>query len=172
MTGIRSRAVPGDALLHPLALAALALLLVNDHLLKGVAPSPLTGILSGVAGMVVMPLVLVALVEVASAAAGRWRGPGTLALVAACLVTAVGYAAVELVPAAADAYRFGWGALQWPGSALAALADGRALPAIVPVSAVSDPFDLLALAALAVPLLIGRARLGTGPRRQLGATPA
>ena len=170
MVARRPRAVPGDALLHPLALAALALLLVNDHVLKGVAPSPLTGILSGVAGMVVMPLVLVALVEAATAAAGRWRGPRMLTFVATCLVTAVGYAAVELVPAAADAYRVGWGAMQWPGSAIGALADGRGLPAIVPVSAVADPFDLLALAALAVPLLIGRGRAGPGP--QLDARPA
>ena len=36
----------GDGLLHPIALLAVALLLVNDHLLKAAAPGPLTGKLS------------------------------------------------------------------------------------------------------------------------------
>ena len=44
------------ALSHPFALAAIFLLLVNDHVLKGVAPSLLTGKLSDFAGLVFFPM--------------------------------------------------------------------------------------------------------------------
>ena len=54
---------PGRALLTPTWLAALAVLGVNDHLLKGagVLPGGLTGKLSDLAGMVVAPALLAAL---------------------------------------------------------------------------------------------------------------
>ena len=45
-------------LLHPAFLAALAALAVNDHVLKAAAPSALTGKLSDVAGLVVLPVLL------------------------------------------------------------------------------------------------------------------
>jgi hypothetical protein len=156
-------------MLHPVAMGALVVLIVNDHLLKVVAPSPVTGILSGVAGMIVMPLVIVSLVEVTCSAVGRWRRPGARVLMLACLMTAIGYAAVELVPGAADAYRYAWGAMQWPLRALGALADGGGVPSIVPVTAVSDPVDLLAIGALAVPVVIGRARAAASRVRHPGA---
>jgi hypothetical protein len=50
-------------LVHPVAIAALVLLVVNDHLLKGLYPGWVTGKLSDFAGMVVAPLVLVALAQ-------------------------------------------------------------------------------------------------------------
>jgi len=34
---------PGDVLVRPIALAALALLILNDHVLKSAFPGPLTG---------------------------------------------------------------------------------------------------------------------------------
>jgi hypothetical protein len=141
-----------------MALAMLAILVINDHVLKAAAPSAATGILSGVAGIAIMPLVMVAMTEIASSVLGRWRGPSLLTLAVSSLVTGLGYATVELVPLAADAYRYGWGALQWPVRAADAFVDGRGLPTIVPVAAVSDPVDLLAIAALIVPASIGRKR--------------
>jgi len=54
----------GAALLHPVALASLALLVVNDHVLKTRFPGVVTGKLSDFAGMVVAPLVLAAMIEV------------------------------------------------------------------------------------------------------------
>jgi hypothetical protein len=155
-------------MLGPAAIAALLILVVNDHVLKGTAPTGLTGILSGFAGVVLLPHVLVAFSEVIAVARGTWRGPTGLALAAACLATGLGYALVELVPAGADLYRVGWGILQWPAAALMALASGASPPSLVPVQAVSDPLDLLALLALAIPWWVGRRRIGAS---ELGAAP-
>jgi hypothetical protein len=44
------------ALTHPCTLSAIVLLLLNDHVLKAVAPSPLTGKLSDFAGLVFFPM--------------------------------------------------------------------------------------------------------------------
>lgn len=59
---------PRRALLHPLWLAPLALLGVNDHLLKGaqILPDTITGKLSDVAGLLVAPLLLAALLRIRS----------------------------------------------------------------------------------------------------------
>jgi hypothetical protein len=66
----RERAPAGrlSALRHPLFLGALALLLVNDHVLKGtkVLPGVLTGKLSDFAGMIVAPVLAAALVHARS----------------------------------------------------------------------------------------------------------
>jgi hypothetical protein len=53
----------GAALMHPVPLAALALLVVNDHLLKARHPGLVTGKLSDIAGMVLAPLVLAAIAD-------------------------------------------------------------------------------------------------------------
>jgi hypothetical protein len=143
---------PGDLLLAPPILFALVTLVVNDHLLKGVAPAPLTGILSGIAGIVVMPAVLVAGAELAMSVRGRWVGPRIQPMLAACLAVGLAYAAVELLPVGTELYRWTWGVLQWPAAALLALVSGEPRPAVVPVQAVADPFDLLALPFLAGPL--------------------
>lgn len=57
---------PARGLLHPLWLASLGLLALNDHVLKGadILPAPITGKLSDLAGMVVAPLLLAALLRV------------------------------------------------------------------------------------------------------------
>ena len=78
----------GDALLHPLRVGAVAVLVVNDHLLKAAYPGLITGKLSDVAGLVFFPLLLVGLAEVVLAAAGRWTAPSQAALRAAVVVTA------------------------------------------------------------------------------------
>lgn len=135
-------------------LVALAVLVVNDHVLKSVAPGPLTGILSGLAGLVLTPALLVAGVELASSVRARWVGPSVRPMLGACLLVGTAYAAVELVPLATDLYRWTWGALQWPGASALALAEGGRLPAVVPVRAVADPADLLALPVLLVPIVI------------------
>src|SRR5690242_17575868 len=46
-----SRPFPGSAMLHPLVLGAVAVLILNDHLLKARWPSWWTGKLSDVAGL-------------------------------------------------------------------------------------------------------------------------
>ncbi len=57
---------PSRALLHPVWLGSLAVLALNDHVLKGsgLVPEALTGKLSDVAGMLVAPLLLAVLLRV------------------------------------------------------------------------------------------------------------
>ncbi|GAB5534216.1 MAG: hypothetical protein Rubg2KO_04650 [Rubricoccaceae bacterium] len=51
-------------LLHPAFLLALAVLLLNDHVLKDAFSSPITGKLSDIAGLVVLPVLLTALLRI------------------------------------------------------------------------------------------------------------
>jgi hypothetical protein len=148
------RAEPGDILLAWPILLSLLTLVVNDHLLKGAAPAPLTGTLSGVAGLVLMPAVLVAGIEVGGSIRHRSWQPALMPMVVAVLAVGSAYAVVELLPAGTELYRWTWGTLQWPVAAAIATAAGQPAPGIVPVLAVAEPFDLLALPALAVPLAI------------------
>ncbi len=84
------------ALLHPLWLVSLALLVVNDHVLKGagLVPAAVTGKLSDVVGMIVAPAVLAALLGVTSR-----RGWAS-----AHVAVAVVFAAINLSPACARAF--------------------------------------------------------------------
>src|SRR5687768_479091 len=108
------RPIPGDALLQPLALGAIAVLLLNDHVFKAVAPGSVTGKLSDVAGLIFFPLLLVAMAELAMAAAGRWRGPDPRVVGAAVAVTGIAFAAVKLLPGAELLYEQALGVAQWP----------------------------------------------------------
>lgn len=138
---------PGDVLLHPVGLAATALFAFNDWWLKAHHPGAWSGKLSDVAGMVVLPLTLLAAAELASG-----RVLGRRAAVACAAITVVGFAAVEMSPLAEGAWCWASGALQWPFRAAYAVATGAAAPALAPVRAWSDPTDLLVLpfAALAL----------------------
>lgn len=87
------------ALLHPAALVSLAVLLVNDHVLKARYGNAITGKLSDFAGMVVAPLVLAAIVE---AVAPRLRRDGVAWGSAAAV--AIGFALVKAWAPATHAY--------------------------------------------------------------------
>jgi hypothetical protein len=156
------------ALLSPLALGALCLLLVNDHVLKPTMAGWLTGKLSGVAGLALTPFVLFALLELAVALRPGIPQPGRRAAAVLTAATAGSYAAVELVPAATEAYRWMWGALQLPFRTAADLLTGGAVTGIVPVSATADPSDLLALPAV-LALLIVLSRDSRGEARRADA---
>lgn len=113
---------PAAALRHPLWWAALGVLLLNDHVLKGAGMLPgwFTGKLSDVAGMIVAPALAASLVTA--------RRPALRALAFVSVVAV--FALVKLSPEARDAL-----------VALAALLGMR-------WSIVVDPTDLVALAAL------------------------
>ncbi|UQA57685.1 hypothetical protein [Polyangium aurulentum] len=112
------------ALIHPLWLGALALLAINDHLLKGSGHLPgwLTGKLSDFAGLVVAPALLATLLRLSS----------RKALLAAHVATGAVFAAIKIFPDAARAF--------------------EALTALTPFpwEITVDPTDLAALPALAV----------------------
>ncbi|MBI5515898.1 MAG: hypothetical protein HY909_19105 [Deltaproteobacteria bacterium] len=135
----------GESLLHPVALAALALLLLNDHVLKQRFPGWWTGKLSDLAGMALFPLLLMGLHE---AAAGAWTAlppPGRRALVGYAIGTALAFAAIKCWAPAAHGYRYAMGAVRWPLGALSSMMEGRPLAGVARVSLVQDPSDLVAL---------------------------
>ena len=159
-----STQVPGGYLCHPVALLALATLLLNDHVLKGWAPGLITGKLSDGAGLVLFPLVLAAAVEFVAVAARRPRPSRKWLLLVAIGATAGVFIAVKTLPAATEAYNAMLGGAQWffAGGPLTNAARFATV-------GVTDPTDLIALPALAVPYWVATGhpfRLEfSGPRR-------
>jgi outer membrane protein assembly factor BamB len=126
----RSRIRPESALAHPLWIASLAVLAINDHALKtaGPLPSIVTGKLSDLAGLVVAPALLATLL--------RARTPRAWWLCAAA-VAAV-FSAINLSPTAAHAFT----------GAFASLG--------IPFAVWPDPTDLIALPAVSLSYWIAR----------------
>lgn len=136
----------GDYLLSPVFLTSLGILLVNDFLLKPNYPSPLSGILSDLAGMVFFPIFFVAVVEFLAVllpgrpfARPRWFWIAT-AVIAFLLVV------VKFTDVGQEMYR----ALVAPlmNTPIAGLTIGGG-------GAVSDPWDLLALFLAPIPIWVG-----------------
>ncbi len=123
----------------------MALLIVNDHWLKALFPGFVTGKLSDFAGLAFFPLLVRAVWALPT---GR-AGPRVLPV--ACLLTALGFAAVKTLPPFHDAYEVGLGWLQFPFRALF----GATTPARTHL--VMDPTDLVALPAVALAWWWGRA---------------
>jgi hypothetical protein len=136
-------ALPVGEAMHPITLAAVLLLVVNDWYLKShFGPSVVTGKLSDVAGLAFAPVVLSAAIGLALHVAARLgaRVDPSLSLrrLVACIVaTGAGFAAVKLSPAIAERVAHVLGYL------------GR------PASFYEDWTDLLTLPALLVALWIG-----------------
>lgn len=149
---------------QPVPLATLLVLALNDQVLKTAWPGPLTGILSDVAGMVVVPLALQAAWEVLAWLRGTWHGPRQSVLAVAIVVVALAFVAVQIWPPATDAYRVGLGLAQWPLRAAIALIGGVPVPDPSPVITVGDAGDLLALPALGVTWWLGRHRAARAER--------
>ena len=121
---------------HPICIAAIITLAVNDHYLKAAHPSWFTGKLSDVAGLVFFPALLAVL------------GKSTPRAVAiAAIATGIVFALVKTWVPATDAFRWTLGFLQSPLHPY-------------PVDAVTDPTDLVALPALATSFWL--ARLSSG----------
>jgi hypothetical protein len=157
MTDVRR--APGAALLHPAFVVSLVVLIANDHWLKHTYPGFWSGKLSDFAAVLILPLFLQALFEVAVFRLRR-RPPSAVAshraLFGAILVTLVVYAPPEIWEPAEVAYRYGVGALKWPLQAFAALVQGAELPSLRPVRATADVSDLIALPMLWIAWRLGR----------------
>jgi len=133
---------PRNPLESPFWWLALVTLLLNDHVLKtaGVLPGVLTGKLSDFAGLVVAPVLLVALLRATSLRA-RLAGFGAVA---------AGFSVVKLSAAAAGAAAAALGAIG------------------IPSRIIADPTDLIALAVLPAAFLLTTPRPAetpTGPAR-------
>ena len=116
---LRTLKTPSRALLHPLWLGSLAVLLVNDHVLKGsIVPGAITGKLSDFAGMLVAPLLLAALLDLRSNRA--WR--------AAHIAVGSVFAAIQLSPAIANTWSALMGLVGFPWVITRDVTDLAALP--------------------------------------------
>ncbi len=147
--------VPADGLLHPVALGAMALLALNDHVLKPAFANAWTGKLSDIAGLVFFPLLLQAVIELGCKMAGRPWGPSLRVLVGAAVISGIAFALVQVWPPATAAYRVAWGALYWPIATIGELLRGGGLAPWRPVRMWPDPTDLIALPALAIAVAAG-----------------
>jgi hypothetical protein len=147
-----ARRTPGDLLLHPLAVAAMAVVIVNDRLLKVRFPSDLTGKLSDVAGLIFFPLFVVSVTEGARWLVARDRWPLTpRAVVAVAVAIGLAFVLMKTWHPAGDLYRIGMGVVVWPVDAIASLVRGDGLPPLERIALVADRTDLLALPALVAP---------------------
>ncbi len=153
---------PGDFLLSAWTLLSVIALLLNDHILKWTFGNAITGKLSDVAGVFLLPLLILALAEAARKLIGRryrsvrWpasRGE-TLAVVA---FVAAGFAAVKTLGPIGDAYEYAVGLLR---KILTASTD----PA-TPIIVYRDATDLVVLPVLVGSyLLVRHYRLSTWGR--------
>lgn len=142
-----SPALPVGEALHPVALAAVLVLVVNDWVLKPRFHGAITGKLSDVAGLAFAPVLLSAVIGLVLHVAARLGGRvdpslSIRRLVACCLATAVGFAAVKLCAPVRET--------------LASLIGHHA-------EFYPDATDLLALPAVLVSLWIGRDELRRVP---------
>lgn len=147
-------------LMHPVSLGAIALLVLNDHVLKAAYPGFVTGKLSDIAGLVFFPLLL--------AAAAQTLRPGLPlrpSVLAGAALSALVFASVQVSPLAGAAYRYGLAALQWPWRALVAALAGRAVPGLAPVALTPDLGDLWAIPAVLVAVALAWRAPNRAPKR-------
>ncbi|WP_203882462.1 hypothetical protein [Planotetraspora kaengkrachanensis] len=136
-------------LCHPVTLVAVALLIVNDHLLKRVWPGAVTGKLSDVAGMLVTPPLLALLLSPIVSAAARFpvlkarltadRVPPVpvsrsrsddWAALAAIMLTGAAFALVKATAAGAETAERVWAVFTPSATVVADATDLAALPAL------------------------------------------
>jgi hypothetical protein len=138
---------PGGGLLHPVVVVSLAVLLLNDHVLKGLARgtpwSLVTGKLSDIAGLVFLPVLVVAAFEVLAVVRGHHRGPSPRQALIVAVIVAVVFVAMNTNHHAGAAYAWSLAALQWPARALVAWLSSTPTPTLRPVAHVVDPTDVI-----------------------------
>ena len=125
--------------MHPITLAAVLLLVVNDWYLKShFGPSVITGKLSDLAGLAFAPVILSAAIgfvlHVAARLGARVDPSLSLRRLVACVVaTGVGFAAVKLSPPIAERLAHVLGYLGRPASFYEDWTDLLTLPALADV---------------------------------------
>jgi hypothetical protein len=142
---------PGSLLLHPVHLIAVAVLGVNDYWLKDAWPGAISGKLSDVVGLIVLPIVVLAAAEMLLRRPIDGRAVRNVAV-----VCAAGFAAVKTWHPATQMFAVGLGWVQW----LFTGADGMAHA----VAVTADTSDLLALPATAIPVMLAVRRQSSTSR--------
>ena len=125
----RSRAAVLTWLAHPVTVLALALLTVNDHLLKAAYPGPVTGKLSDLAGLVVAPPVVATVAVFATR-----RLPAAVAAHGAILAVGAAFALTKAYPPGAVAASALWSLVRGPSVILADRTDLATLPILALVA--------------------------------------
>ena len=133
--------------LSPVFLVAVAVLVVNDHFIKVQFPGVISGKLSDVAGLIFFPILLVALAELGALVLPRRPYATSRWFLYASAITAVGYIGVKYIPFGQHLYLT---SNQWIASVTSPLGS------TTPLRIVVDPWDLLPLLALLVPVIAGR----------------
>ena len=133
--------------LSPVFLVAVAVLVVNDHFIKVQFPGVVSGKLSDVAGLIFFPILLVALAELGALVLPRRPYATSRWFLYASVITAVVYIGVKYIPFGQQLYLI---SNQWIASVTSSL--GAAMPRRIIV----DPWDLLPLLALVIPVIAGR----------------
>ena len=140
-----SRRFDPTTLLHPVVVAALLLLLVNDHLLKGsgLLPGWVTGKLSDVACLILLPVALKATIDLILERM-QARGPSPRSIMwFSIAVTLAIYTAIQVAPPAVAFYERFLGIAHWVPRAIAAVIDGGEMPAVIDAQKFPDLTDLL-----------------------------
>lgn len=135
-----TRALRMPEFFAPAALAAVALLALNDHVLKPWLHDAVTGKLSDLAICFFLPLYLSALLGLV------WRAPASWRLAVAAALTAAVFGALELSPLAG----------RWFCAANDAVAGALGMARRCRLT--RDPTDLAALAVVPLAVAYGRAR--------------
>jgi hypothetical protein len=157
---------PGSLVLHPVALSSIALLVLNDHYVKEHYRGLVPGKLSDAAGIVLFPLLIVAICEVSRRLLRLtpWY-VGKFGCAASVVATGVVFALVKTWPPASDFYRWGTGVAEWPVYEFRGAVNGHALVGLPSAHLIRDHSDLLVLPLLLLPLWVCSRRL-----QKLGAT--
>jgi hypothetical protein len=124
---------------------------LNDHLFKAWSANPLTGKLSDVAGLAVVPLIPVCVYGLLCAARQRPTAHHRTVLFTSLITVGGLFAAVNTQPLCSVAYQWAMAFAQWPFRAAVHSLAGQAPPPIAPLGHTLDPTDLLALPALLIP---------------------
>lgn len=132
---------PGDLLLSPWALVSVAIIPINDYILKDAFGNTLTGKLSDIAGVFLFPLLLLSVLELLTRSL-----VGRAAIAWSIAVTGIGFAAVKLVAPVGDAYEWVIGFLR--------LTAGGFRGDILPILVFRDPSDLWVLPILLASYLV------------------
>ncbi|WP_327000143.1 hypothetical protein OHA72_34075 [Dactylosporangium sp. NBC_01737] len=122
--GMRHAAVALLWLTHPVTVGAVALLLVNDHLLKAAYPGPVTGKLSDVAGLAFAPALVAAVLCLLVP-----RVPARVAAAAGLAGAGLAFTWVKATAAGAGFASAAWSVVR-PSTVLADVTDLAALPAL------------------------------------------
>lgn len=143
---------PADFLLSPWVLASIVVLVVNDHVLKWTFGGWLTGKVSDVAGVFLLPFLILAIYEAARKPfTPRWRTTAVEAAIV-CGVVGFGFAAVKTIGPVGDAYEYMVGLLRTVVTASSG--------PVTPILVYRDATDLVVLPILAATYLVWRRHRG------------